>query len=147
MAIDFKDPKVIKISIGFFIMLIISIVWYFTSYSRYAKIIQEKEQQLETLQFQLNEAKRNASRFPQIKAECKKIFEEYKALEMLMPPTRDDPEFLSKIHSAAKNTGVFIKGINLLASTKTDFYVVNPYEVTLSGSFFSLGNFLADMAN
>lgn len=147
MAINFRDPRVIKITVGLIVMLIMLISWYFTSFRKHAQIIKLRADELERLQMTLNEAKRNASRFPQIKAECQKIFDEYKTLELLMPPKRDDPEFLNKIHSAAKNTGVLIKGINVIASTKTDFYVVNPYEVSLSGSFFSLGNFLADMAN
>lgn len=147
MAINFRDPKVIKITAGLVIMLIMLVSWYFTSFKKYAEEIKKRSEELEKLQMTLAEAKRNASRFPQIKAECQKIFEEYKTLEMLMPPQRDDPEFLNKIHSAAKNTGVFIRSISLIASTKTDFYVVNPYEVQLSGTFFSFGNFLADMAN
>jgi Tfp pilus assembly protein PilO len=147
MPVNFKDPKVIKITVGLIVMLIITISWYTTSFKKNAAEIKAKSDDLERLRVELVEAKRNAAQFSTIKAECQRIFEQYKALESLMPPQRDDPEFLNKIYSSAKNTGVFIRSINLLASTKTDFYISNPYEVQLSGTFSSLGSFLADMVN
>ncbi len=147
MAISLKDPKSIKLLVGAVIIFTITIIWYFTSYTKNAEIIAEKSERLEQLRSELLEAKRQAADYETIRARTDSIFTYYKSMESLMPTDRNVPDFLKRIAGTAKNTGIFLKNVNVLPTTKENFYEINPYSVYVAATFNSLGEFLESLAN
>ena len=147
MAMTISEPKTIKLIVGTVIMITITLIWYFTSYTKNADIIKLKSDRLEQLRGELLEAKRQAADYENIRARCDSIFTFYKSMEALMSTSRDVPTFLKEIAGAAKNAGILLKNVNILPPTKASFYEINPYSVYISADFNAMGIFLETLAN
>lgn len=147
MAIDLKNPLTQRYLMAGLILVGLLYAWYAFIYSPKADDITAKQQTLEGLETQLQQARLKAASLPKLKEEAVKLWREFKTMEPLLPNRHDVAAFLSESQRAAYSSGVQITSVLPLKAEPVEFYVKNPYRIVISGTYHNFGSFLAKVAN
>ncbi len=103
--------------------------------------------ELAKLQGEIDEKTRIANNLPKLKAEYDQLnLELAKALTEL-PNSKEIPSLLTSITSLGKNAGLDFLVFRPKGEVPKDFYAEVPVDIVISGSYFSVANFFAAVAN
>ena len=150
------DPNVEKIlklptKQKILILVIISIieaaalVWflYLPKHKEYTDL----QAQLVTLQSEINEKTRIANNLPKLQAEYEKLNQELAQALTELPNSKEIPTLLTSITTLGKNAGLDFLTFRPKPEVSKDFYADVPVDIIVSGSYFSVANFFAAVAN
>jgi len=80
-------------------------------------------------------------------AKIKDMNKSFEALLSKLPTDIEMDGLLSDITKNGINNGIEFKNFQMLKEVKTEFYVDHPIEITIAGTYHSLGKFISDISN
>jgi type IV pilus assembly protein PilO len=144
---DFKDPKIQKVSLAILAFFIVVFFWYSRLYSSYANEIDLRSQEFETITTNLRNVEMKAKSLESLKVEYKELVNRYHEIEALLPEFKQIPSFLVQLHMASSLTGTKITKVKPLNLTAEEFYNIASFEIEMSGRYHDFGRFVSYVAN
>jgi len=105
------------------------------------------QNQLSTLQNEIDEKNRIANNLPRLQREYDQLNMELAQALTELPNSREIPSLLTSITALGKNAGLDFLVFKPKPEAPKDFYAEVPVDITVSGSFYSVANFFAAVAN
>lgn len=103
--------------------------------------------QLSKLQGEIDEKTRIANNLPKLKAEYEQLNRELAQALTELPNSKEIPSLLTSITALGKSAGLDFLVFRPKAEAPKDFYAEVPVDIIVSGSYFSVANFFASVAN
>jgi len=144
---DFKDPKIQKVSLAILAFFIVVFFWYSRLYSSYANEIDLRSQEFETITTNLRNVEMKAKSLESLKVEYKELVNRYHEIEALLPEFKQISSFLVQLHMASSLTGTKITKVKPLNLTAEEFYNIASFEIEMSGRYHDFGRFVSYVAN
>ena len=149
---NLKDPKVQKIMLGAMAVVILSFIYFGTSFLpfnypvRRAKI-QALEAEHEKLSAELEKARRIVGNLARLEAEYERLHEQWLSAQELLPEEQEMPDLLRKVTTAGVRSGVEFALFQPQAPAPRDFYSEHPVKVQIRGGYHQVGIFFSRLAN
>lgn len=102
---------------------------------------------LSKLQAEIDDKTRIANNLPRLKAEYEQLNRELAQALTELPNSKEIPSLLSSITTLGKNAGLDFLVFRPKGEVLKDFYAEVPVDISVSGSYFSVANFFAAVAN
>ncbi|MBI2353478.1 MAG: type 4a pilus biogenesis protein PilO [Deltaproteobacteria bacterium] len=99
------------------------------------------------LQAEIEEKTRIANNLPRLKAEYEQLNRELAQALTELPNSKEIPSLLTSITTLGKNAGLDFLVFRPKGETPKDFYAEVPVDISVSGSYYSVANFFAAVAN
>lgn len=103
--------------------------------------------QLTKLQAEVDEKTRIANNLPKLKKEYDDLTVELERALTELPNSKEIPSLLTSITSLGKNAGLDFLTFKPKPEVPKDFYAEVPVDIVVYGSYFSVANFYAAVAN
>jgi len=103
--------------------------------------------ELVKLQSDVSEKTRIANNLPKLKAEYDQLNRELDQALTELPNSKEIPSLLTSITTLGKNAGLDFLVFRPKPETPKDFYADVPVDIVVSGSYYSVANFFAAVAN
>lgn len=103
--------------------------------------------QLTKLQAEVDEKTRIANNLPKLKKEYDDLTAELERALTELPNSKEIPSLLTSITSLGKNAGLDFLTFKPKPEAPKDFYAEVPVDIVVYGSYFSVANFYAAVAN
>jgi type IV pilus assembly protein PilO len=150
------DPNIEKIlklptkqKIGILVLIICleaAALIYFLYLPRH-KELSSLRTQLSKLQAEVDEKTRIANNLPKLKKEYDDLTAELTRALTELPNSKEIPSLLTSITSLGKNAGLDFLTFKPKPEVAKDFYAEVPVDIVVHGSYFSVANFFAAVAN
>jgi type IV pilus assembly protein PilO len=142
-----KLPTKQKILIVVLVALIeiAALVWFL--YLPKHKELSGLRTELVKLQGEVDEKTRVANNLPRMKAEYDVLNRELEHALTELPNSKEIPSLLTSITTLGKNAGLDFLVFRPKPEVPKDFYADVPVDITVSGSYYSVANFFAAVAN
>jgi type IV pilus assembly protein PilO len=102
---------------------------------------------LARLQSEIDEKTRIATNLPRLQREFEQLNIELAQALTELPNSKEIPSLLTSITTVGKNAGLEFLAFKPKGEVPKDFYAEVPVDITVSGSYFSVANFFAAVAN
>lgn len=99
------------------------------------------------LESEISEKTRVANNLPKLKLEYEQLNHELVLALAELPNSKEIPSLLTSITSLGKNAGLDFLTFRPKPEVPKDFYADVPVDIVVSGSYFSVANFFAAVAN
>ncbi|MDD2583078.1 MAG: type 4a pilus biogenesis protein PilO [Desulfuromonadaceae bacterium] len=99
------------------------------------------------LEGEISEKTRVANNLPKLKLEYEQLNHELVLALAELPNSKEIPSLLTSITSLGKNAGLDFLTFRPKPEVPKDFYADVPVDIVVSGSYFSVANFFAAVAN
>jgi len=103
--------------------------------------------ELAKLQTEIDDKTRIANNLPRLQKEFDQLNLELAQALTELPNSQEIPSLLTSITTVGKNAGLDFLVFKPKAENPKDFYAEVPVDITVSGSYFSVANFFAAVAN
>jgi type IV pilus assembly protein PilO len=103
--------------------------------------------ELAKLQIEIDEKTRIATNLPRLQREFDQLNIELAQALTELPNSKEIPSLLTSITTVGKNAGLDFLVFKPRGEDPKDFYAEVPVDITVSGSYFSVANFFAAVAN
>ena len=103
--------------------------------------------ELAKLQSEIDEKTRIATNLPRLQREFDQLNIELAQALTELPNSKEIPSLLTSITAVGKNAGLDFLVFKPRGEVTKDFYAEVPVDITVSGSYFSVANFFAAVAN
>jgi type IV pilus assembly protein PilO len=103
--------------------------------------------ELAKLQDDITDKTRTANNLPKLQKEYTVLNQELAQALTELPNSKEIPSLLTSITALGKNAGLDFLTFRPKAEVSKDFYADVPVDIIISGSFFSVANFFAAVAN
>ncbi len=142
-----KLPTKQKILILVFVSIIeaAALVWFL--YLPKHQELDGLKAQLSKLQDEINEKTRIANNLPKLQIEYDQLNQELAQALTELPNSKEIPSLLTSITALGKNAGLDFLTFRPKPEEPKDFYANVPVDIIVSGSYFSVANFFAAVAN
>lgn len=142
-----KLPNKQKIGILVAVLVIEAIVLTYFLYLPKHKVLIDLKAQHQTLQAEVEEKTKIANNLPKIQKEYNDLNIELEKALTELPNSKEIPSLLTSITSTGKNAGLDFLVFRPRAEVVKDFYADVPVDITVYGSYYSVANFFAAVAN
>lgn len=115
-------------------------------WSPIAKTIHEAQEEIVSVNAQIETAKSNAARLPQIEKELEQLNIKAIEAERRLPRAKDVPGILVKLSSLANKHGIALNSFAPGGQLVRDYFFELVYPISITGNFHSLGRFLSALA-
>lgn len=122
-----------------------ALVWFL--YLPKQKELTGLKAELSKLQAEIDEKTRIANNLPKLKAEYDQLNVELAKALTELPNSKEIPSLLTSITSLGKNAGLDFLVFRPKGEVLKDFYAEVPVDIVISGSYYSVANFFAAVAN
>lgn len=122
-----------------------ALVWFL--YLPKQKELTGLKAELSKLQGEVDEKTRIANNLPKLKAEYDQLNVELAKALTELPNSKEIPSLLTSITSLGKNAGLDFLVFRPKGEVLKDFYAEVPVDIVISGSYYSVANFFAAVAN
>ncbi len=99
------------------------------------------------LQTEIDEKTRIANNLPRLQAEYEQLNRELAQALTELPNSKEIPSLLTSITTLGKNAGLDFLIFKPKGEAPKDFYAEVPVDISVSGSYYSVANFFAAVAN
>lgn len=142
-----KLPTKQKILILILVVVIeaAALIWFL--YVPKHKELANLKVELTKLQAEIDDKTRIANNLPRLQAEYEQLNRELAQALTELPNSKEIPSLLTSITTLGKNAGLDFLVFRPKGETAKDFYAEVPVDITVSGSYFSVANFFAAVAN
>ncbi|QOX78679.1 type 4a pilus biogenesis protein PilO [Trichlorobacter lovleyi] len=142
-----KLPNKQKIAILVAVVLVEAIALVYFLYLPKHKMLTGLKAQHQQLQAEVEEKTRIAINLPKIQKEYNDLNLELEKALTELPNSKEIPSLLTSITATGKNAGLDFLVFRPKPEVVKDFYAEVPVDITVSGSYFSVANFFAAVAN
>lgn len=122
-----------------------ALVWFL--YMPKHKELANLKVDLTRLQAEIDEKTRIANNLPRLQAEYDQLNRELDQALTELPNSKEIPSLLTSITTLGKNAGLDFLVFRPKGEAVKDFYADVPVDIIVSGSYFSVANFFAAVAN
>lgn len=129
------------------LVLIITIVAYFVFFKGWYEQIDSLNNQINTVQANINKGKAIQMRIEDFKRQIREINERLDKLKTILPTKSEAGKFYSNLNRMANENHVNISEIKQTPRKANDVYIELPYDLKLKAKFHDLGHFFANLAN
>jgi len=142
-----KLPTKQKIMILLLVVIVeaAALVWFL--YLPKHKELTGLKVELTKLQSEIDEKTRIANNLPRLQKEFDQLNLELAQALTELPNSKEIPSLLTSITTVGKNAGLDFLVFKPRGEVPKDFYAEVPVDITVSGSYFSVANFFAAVAN
>jgi type IV pilus assembly protein PilO len=142
-----KLPNKQKIGILVAVVLIeaVALVWFL--YLPKHRLLTDLRSQQVKLKAEVEEKTRIANNLPKIQKEYAELNLELEKALTELPNSKEIPSLLTSITATGKNAGLDFLVFRPKPEVKKDFYAEVPVDITVAGSYYSVANFFAAVAN
>ncbi len=142
-----KLPNKQKIMILVLVSLIeaAALVWFL--YIPKHKELEGLKTNLAQLEGEITEKTRIANNLPKLKIEYEKLSQELEQALTELPNSKEIPTLLTSITATGKSSGLDFLTFRPKPEVPKDFYADVPVDIVVAGSYFSVANFFAAVAN
>ncbi|MEI7815994.1 MAG: type 4a pilus biogenesis protein PilO [Desulfuromonadales bacterium] len=142
-----KLPTKQKILILVFVSIIeaAALVWFL--YLPKHNELNGLKAELDKLQGEITEKTRIANNLPKLQKEYDQLNQELALALTELPNSKEIPSLLTSITTLGKNAGLDFLTFRPKGEAPKDFYADVPVDIIVSGSYFSVANFFAAVAN
>ncbi len=105
------------------------------------------EVELTRLQGEISDKTRIANNLPKLQIEYEQLNKELAQALTELPNSKEIPSLLTSITTLGKNAGLDFLTFRPKAEVPKDFYADVPVDIVISGSYFSVANFFAAVAD
>ena len=112
-----------------------------------SKTIREAQEEIASVTSQIETAKSNAARLPQIEKELEQLNIKAIEAERSLPKAKDVPGILVKLMGLAGKHGVVVNSFSPGGQISRDYFIELNYPCTVVGSYHSIGKFLSAVAS
>jgi type IV pilus assembly protein PilO len=144
---DFKDPKVQKISLGVAAFFVVVYFWYTRLYSKYDAQLSNMTREYETMITNLKNVEMKSKSLDALKIEYEDLLGRYHEIEQLLPEVKQIPSFLVQLHTASSLTETKIAKIEPQPIVPEKFYNVAGFQIDMAGTYHDFGKFIGYVAN
>ncbi|GFE61525.1 type 4a pilus biogenesis protein PilO [Geobacter sp. AOG2] len=102
---------------------------------------------LSKLQNEIDEKTRIANNLPRLQREYDQLTKELAQALTELPNSKEIPSLLTNITTLGKNAGLDFLVFRPKGESAKDFYAEVPVDITVAGSYYSVANFFAAVAN
>jgi len=142
-----KLPNKQKIGILVLILCLEAAALVYFLYLPRHKELNTLRTQLTKLQAEVDEKTRIANNLPKLKKEYDDLTAELERALTELPNSKEIPSLLTSITSLGKNAGLDFLTFKPKPEVAKDFYAEVPVDIVVYGSYFSVANFYAAVAN
>lgn len=142
-----KLPNKQKIGILVAVLVIEAVVLLYFLYLPKRKVLIDLKAQHQTLQAEVEEKTKIANNLPKIQKEYNDLNIELEKALTELPNSKEIPSLLTSITSTGKSAGLDFLVFRPRAEVVKDFYADVPVDITVYGSYYSVANFFAAVAN
>lgn len=142
-----KLPTKQKIALFVIVLLAEVIVLFFLLIQPKYTELKEFDGKLASLQQQVQENRILAARLPILQKEYEQLNRQLEAALTELPNEREIPGLLTSVTDEGKKAGLDFLVFRPKPEQKKDFYAEVPVDITVSGTFSSVGNFFAAVGN
>lgn len=142
-----KLPNKQKIGILVAVLVIEAIVLTYFLYLPKRKVLIDLKAQHQTLQAEVEEKTKIANNLPKIQKEYNDLNIELEKALTELPNSKEIPSLLTSITATGKSAGLDFLVFRPRAEVVKDFYADVPVDITVYGSYYSVANFFAAVAN
>ena len=135
----------ILILVLFSVIEAVALVWFL--YLPKYKELDGLKTELTKLQGEISEKTRIANNLPKLQAEYEKLNQELAQALTELPNSKEIQTLLTSITTLGKNAGLDFLTFRPKGEISKDFYADVPIDIIVSGSYFSVANFFAAVAN
>ena len=149
---NLKDPKVQRIMLGVMSVIILSYVYFGTSFLpinypvRKAKI-EALEKEHAKLNAELEKARKMVGNLARLEAEYERLHDQWLSAQELLPAAKEMPELLRQVTTAGNKAGVQFALFEPQPPLPLEFYSEHPVKVKVRGNYHQVGIFLSRLAN
>ncbi|HVP63330.1 MAG TPA: type 4a pilus biogenesis protein PilO [candidate division Zixibacteria bacterium] len=147
MATTWKElPALAKIGIVAGVGLVLSVGFYFW---KLRPMEQENRQQLETLRIKQAEVAQLApyrNKLTELNGQISTLRDKLEQQKRIVPEQKEVPAFITVVQDEAIRSGVSIRHYKTKPTVQQNYYVEEPFDVELDGSFFNVVNFFERIA-
>lgn len=140
-------PNKQKIAILVAVVLIEAIALVYFLYLPKHKMLTELKVTHRQLQSEVEEKTRIANNLPKLQKEYSDLGLELEKALTELPNSKEIPSLLTGITTTGKSAGLDFLVFRPKPEVVKDFYAEVPVDITISGSYFSVANFFAAVAN
>jgi len=145
--------KILKLPTKYKILILVlvsvieiaALVWFL--YLPKHKELAGLKTELTKLQVEIDEKTRIAMNLPKLKIEYEQLNLELAQALTELPNSKEIPSLLTSITTLGKNAGLDFLTFRPKGETSKDFYADVPVDIIVAGSYFSVANFFAAVAN
>jgi len=142
-----KLPNKQKIALLLLLLIAEGVILFFLLIKpKYAEL-KEVEARLNDLQNQVQENRKIAANLPALQKEYVRLEGELKAALTELPNQKEIPGLLTSVTDEGKRAGLDFLVFRPRAEEPREFYAAVPVDITISGSFSSVGNFFSAVGN
>lgn len=142
-----KLPSKQKIALFIIVLLAEIAVLFFLLIQPKYNVMKELDKKLATLQQQVAENRILAARLPILQKEYEQLNRQLEAALTELPNEREIPGLLTSVTDEGKKAGLDFLVFRPKPEQPKDFYAEVPVDITVSGTFSSVGNFFAAVGN
>lgn len=142
-----KLPNKQKIGILIAVLVFEAVALMYFLYLPKRKVLIDLKAQHQTLQAEVEEKTKIANNLPKIQKEYNDLNIELEKALTELPNSKEIPSLLTSITATGKNAGLDFLVFRPRAEVVKDFYADVPVDITVSGSYYSVANFFAAVAN
>jgi len=142
-----KLPNKQKIAILVAVVVLEAVALVYFLYLPKHKMLTELKAQHQQLQAEVEEKTKIAINLPKIQKEYNDLNLELEKALTELPNSKEIPSLLTSITATGKNAGLDFLVFRPKPEVVKDFYAEVPVDITVSGSYFSVANFFAAVAN
>jgi type IV pilus assembly protein PilO len=121
--------------------LAIGAAFYFFLYQGMVEERTKKSADLDALQKTIRELEITVAKLPEFEKEVKALEDKLELLKRFLPPERETPDLIRKVHRLATESTLSVKKFNPKTPVNKDFYQEYPIDVELEGTYHNLGIF------
>jgi type IV pilus assembly protein PilO len=141
-----KLPNKQKIALLILLLLAFGAVLFFLLIKPKYKELKEADAALATLQTQIEENRRIAANLPALIKEYERLKKALDAALTELPNQKEIPALLTSVTDEGKRAGLDFLLFRPKAEEAKDFYAAVPVDITVSGTYGSVGNFFSSVA-
>ena len=142
-----KLPNKQKIAIFVAVLLLEAVGLAYFLYWPKHKMLTELKEQHQKLQLEVEDKTRIANNLPKIQKEYNDLNLELEKALTELPNSKEIPSLLTSITATGKSAGLDFLVFRPRPEAVKDFYAEVPVDITVYGSYFSVANFFAAVAN
>ena len=141
-----KLPNKQKLALLILLLLACGAIMFFLLIKPKYKELKEAEVSLSNLKTQIEENRRIAANLPVLMQEYERLKKALEAALTELPNQKEIPALLTSVTDEGKRAGLDFLLFRPKAEEAKDFYAAVPVDITVSGSYGSVGNFFSAVA-
>lgn len=124
--------------------IVLSTQFHFKSkYAYHNKLVKEEKELTEQVMFKITQS----AGVDQYNKKIEEMNTSFEGLLAKLPTDIEMDGLLNDITKTGINNGVEFKNLQMLKEIKTEFYIEHPIEITIAGTYHSLGQFISEISN